>query len=168
MSSSETGDRPRPLLLIGVISLIPIAVLVAAVITVQGTGPREWDFILIDLPFGAAFVAVGCIMTFMLAAGTVAVPQIMQSLPGGTGARWFTQVIYSWFFDGGAWNQGPAYAFALLAFTFYVWTLWRRLRAVESDMQALARRRASAARGVPRSVTACTASSAKKASMVVM
>jgi hypothetical protein len=34
-----------------------------------------------------------------------------------------------------------AYAFALLAFTFYVWTLWRRLRVVERDMQVLARRR---------------------------
>jgi spermidine/putrescine transport system permease protein len=56
----------------------------------------------------------GCIMTFMLAAGTVAVPQLMQALPGGTGARWFTQVIYSWFFDGGDWNRGSAYAFALL------------------------------------------------------
>jgi spermidine/putrescine transport system permease protein len=68
----------------------------------------------IVLPHAKPGIAVGCIMTFMLAAGTVAVPQIMQSLPGGTGARWFTQVIYSWFFDGGDWNQGSAYAFALL------------------------------------------------------
>lgn len=66
------------------------------------------------IPHAKPGIAVGCIMTFMLAAGTVAVPQIMQSLPGGTGARWFTQVIYSWFFDGGSWNQGSAYAFALL------------------------------------------------------
>jgi hypothetical protein len=44
-----------------------------------------------------------------------------------------------------------AYAFALLAFTFYVWTLWRRLRVVERDMQALARRRApDAGSSVPR------------------
>jgi spermidine/putrescine transport system permease protein len=74
-------------------------------------------------------VAVGCIMTFMLAAGTIAVPQIMQSLPGGTGARWFTQVIYSWFFDGGDWNQGAAYAFALLLlcilFIFLMMRLFR-------------------------------------------
>jgi hypothetical protein len=35
-----------------------------------------------------------------------------------------------------------AYAFALLAFTFYVWTLWRRLRAVERDIETLSRRRA--------------------------
>lgn len=68
----------------------------------------------IVIPHAKSGIAVGCIMTFMLAAGTVAVPQIMQSLPGGTGARWFTQVIYSWFFDGGDWNTGAAYAFALL------------------------------------------------------
>jgi spermidine/putrescine transport system permease protein len=68
----------------------------------------------IVIPHAKPGIAVGCIMVFMLAAGTVAVPQIMQSLPGGTGARWFTQVIYSWFFDGGDWNKGAAYAFALL------------------------------------------------------
>ncbi|TVQ41166.1 MAG: ABC transporter permease [Geminicoccaceae bacterium] len=66
------------------------------------------------IPHAKPGIAVGCIMVFMLAAGTVAVPQIMQSLPGGTNARWFTQVIYSWFFDGGDWNRGAAYAFALL------------------------------------------------------
>ncbi len=68
----------------------------------------------IVIPHAKPGIAVGCIMTFMLAAGTFAVPQIMQSLPGGTNARWFTQVIYSYFFDGGDWNRGSAYAFALL------------------------------------------------------
>ena len=36
-----------------------------------------------------------------------------------------------------------AYAFALLALMFYVWTLWRRLGAVERDMRALEKRRAT-------------------------
>jgi len=67
------------------------------------------------IPHAKPGIAVGCIMTFMLAAGTVAVPQLMQALPGGTNARWFTQIIYSLFFDGGDWNAGSAYAFALLA-----------------------------------------------------
>jgi spermidine/putrescine transport system permease protein len=66
------------------------------------------------IPHAKPGIAVGCVMTFMLAAGTFAVPQIMQSLPGGTNARWFTQIIYSYFFDGGDWNRGSAYAFALL------------------------------------------------------
>jgi spermidine/putrescine transport system permease protein len=66
------------------------------------------------IPHAKPGIAVGSVMTFMLAAGTFAVPQIMQSLPGGTNARWFTQIIYSYFFDGGDWNRGSAYAFALL------------------------------------------------------
>jgi spermidine/putrescine transport system permease protein len=79
------------------------------------------------IPHAKPGIAVGCIMTFMLAAGTVAVPQIMQSLPGGTGARWFTQVIYSWFFDGGDWNTGSAYAFALLVLCILFIALMMRL-----------------------------------------
>jgi len=34
----------------------------------------------------------------------------------------------------------PAYAFAWIAVLFYVWTIWRRLNKVESDMHALERR----------------------------
>jgi CcmD family protein len=33
-----------------------------------------------------------------------------------------------------------AYAFVWVAVFFYVWTVWRRLSKVETDMQALARR----------------------------
>lgn len=64
----------------------------------------------IAIPHAKPGIAVGCIMTFMVAAGTYAVPSIL----GGTSSLWFTQVIYSWFFDGGNWNQGSAYAFVLL------------------------------------------------------
>lgn len=62
------------------------------------------------IPHAKPGIAVGCIMTFMLSAGTIAVPRLL----GGPRSRWFTEVIYSWFFDGGDWNQGAAYAFALL------------------------------------------------------
>lgn len=64
----------------------------------------------IAIPHAKPGIAVGCIMTFMVAAGTYAVPSIL----GGTSSLWFTQVIYSWFFDGGNWNQGSAYALILL------------------------------------------------------
>jgi CcmD family protein len=33
-----------------------------------------------------------------------------------------------------------AYAFVWLAVMFYVWTIWKRIRKVEAEMQALARR----------------------------
>lgn len=64
----------------------------------------------IVIPHAKPGIAVGCIMTFMLAAGSYAVPQIL----GGTSSLWFTQIIYNWFFEGGDWNVGSAYAFVLL------------------------------------------------------
>ncbi|WP_376957531.1 ABC transporter permease [Azospirillum sp. A26] len=64
----------------------------------------------IVLPHAKPGVAVGCIMTFMLAAGSYAVPALL----GGPNSRWFTEIIYNWFFEGGNWNQGAAYAFILL------------------------------------------------------
>ena len=36
-----------------------------------------------------------------------------------------------------------AYAFFLLLMVFYLWTIWRRIGKVESDMQALERRTGS-------------------------
>ena len=64
----------------------------------------------IIIPYAKPGIAVGSIFVFMLTAGTYAVPSIL----GGTKGIWFTQVIYSWFFDGGNWNQGSAYGLALL------------------------------------------------------
>lgn len=64
----------------------------------------------IVIPHAKPGIAVGCIMTFMLAAGSYAVPALL----GGPGSRWFTEIIYNWFFEGGNWNQGAAYAFILL------------------------------------------------------
>ncbi|PWC88845.1 ABC transporter permease [Azospirillum sp. TSH100] len=64
----------------------------------------------IVLPHAKPGIAVGSIMTFMLAAGSYAVPALL----GGPNSRWFTEIIYNWFFEGGNWNQGAAYAFILL------------------------------------------------------
>ncbi len=64
----------------------------------------------IIIPYAKPGIAVGVIFVFMLTAGTYAVPSIL----GGTSGIWFTQIIYSWFFDGGNWNQGAAYGLALL------------------------------------------------------
>jgi spermidine/putrescine transport system permease protein len=61
------------------------------------------------IPHAKPGIATGCIMTFMLAAGSYAVPALL----GSPGSRWFTQIIYNWFFEGGNWNQGAAYAFLL-------------------------------------------------------
>lgn len=62
------------------------------------------------IPHAKPGIATGSIMVFMLSAGSYAVPALL----GSPGSRWFTQIIYNWFFEGGDWNQGAAYAFVLL------------------------------------------------------
>ena len=63
------------------------------------------------VPHAKPGIAVGCIMTFMLAAGSIAVPEIVGR---GMHPDWFSQVISRRFFEADAWNQGAAYATALL------------------------------------------------------
>jgi spermidine/putrescine transport system permease protein len=62
------------------------------------------------IPHAKAGIATGCVFTFMLAAGSYVAPALL----GAPGSRWFTEIIYNWFFEGGDWNRGSAYALALL------------------------------------------------------
>lgn len=64
------------------------------------------------LPYAKPGIAVGSIMTFMLAAGSIAVPGLVGP---GLHPDWFSQVIYRNFFEAGNWNIGSAYSLALLA-----------------------------------------------------
>ncbi|MDH4572373.1 ABC transporter permease [Salinicola acroporae] len=77
----------------------------------------------IVIPHAKPGIATGCIMTFMLAAGSYAVPALL----GSPGSRWFTQIIYNWFFEGGDWNQGAAYAFLLLVLCIVFVTIIMRI-----------------------------------------
>jgi len=63
----------------------------------------------IVMPHAKPGIAVGCTMTFMLAAGTVAAPQLL----GSPSSFWFTQVINT-NFECANWNQGAAYATVLM------------------------------------------------------
>jgi spermidine/putrescine transport system permease protein len=69
----------------------------------------------IVIPHAKPGIAVGCIMSFMLAAGSIAVPQLL----GSPSSFWFTQLIYT-NFECADWNQGAAYAtvLALLCLVF--------------------------------------------------
>jgi len=67
----------------------------------------HWDIV---IPHSKPGIASGCIVTFMLAAGSFAVPQIL----GGTRSMWVTQLIYNQF-DAINWNQGAAYGLVLVA-----------------------------------------------------
>ncbi len=62
------------------------------------------------VPHAKAGIATGCMFTYMLAAGSYVAPALL----GAPGSRWFTQLIYEWFFEGGNWNRGAAYALLLL------------------------------------------------------
>jgi spermidine/putrescine transport system permease protein len=62
------------------------------------------------IPFAKPGITSGCTMVFMLAAGALAVPQVL----GGPSSLWFTQLIYQSFFDYLNWARGAAYAIILL------------------------------------------------------
>lgn len=62
------------------------------------------------LPHAKPGIASGCVMVFMLAAGSLLVPTIL----GSTTSQWFTQTINQWFNDALDWNTASAYAFMLL------------------------------------------------------
>jgi spermidine/putrescine transport system permease protein len=76
------------------------------------------------IPHAKPGIAVGCIMTFMLAAGSIAAPQLL----GSPSSFWFTQIIYT-NFETANWNQGAAYAMVLavlcLVFVFLMLKLFR-------------------------------------------
>lgn len=78
------------------------------------------------IPHAKPGIAVGCIMTFMLSAGSYSVPQIMTR---GKSGDWFSQTIYRQFFESFNWNIGAAYSFTLLlaciAFIFLMMAVFR-------------------------------------------
>ena len=78
----------------------------------------------IVIPYAKPGIAVGCIMTFMLAAGSIAAPQLL----GSPSSFWFSQVIYT-NFECANWNQGAAYAMVLaflcLIFIFAMLKIFR-------------------------------------------
>lgn len=84
------------------------------------------------IPHARPGIAVGCIMTFMLSAGSYAVPYIMTR---GTAAPWFTQLIYNRFFEATNWNVGAAYALSLLAVcTLFIFGMMRLLKVSLKDI----------------------------------
>ena len=84
------------------------------------------------LPHARPGIAVGCIMTFMLSAGSYAVPYIMTR---GTADPWFTQLVYNRFFQATNWNVGAAYAFSLLAVcTGFVFLMMKLLKVRLKDI----------------------------------
>jgi spermidine/putrescine transport system permease protein len=62
------------------------------------------------LPHAKPGIASGSVMVFMLSAGSLLVPAIINSTTG----NWFTQTIQGIMLEGQDWNAGAAFAFMLL------------------------------------------------------
>jgi len=71
------------------------------------------------LPHSKPGIASGSVMVFMLSAGSLLVPSIINSTTG----NWFTQTIQGIMLEGQDWNAGAAFAFMLLLFCTLMVTL---------------------------------------------
>lgn len=85
----------------------------------------------IIIPHAKPGVVVGVVTTFMLCAGAFSVPQIISR---GRQAEWFSQTIYTRYFEAaGGENIGAAYAFAfmfvcLIIVALFMWITRSRLK----------------------------------------
>ncbi len=75
----------------------------------------------IIIPHSKPGIAVGCIATFMLAAGAFSVPRIISR---GLQSEWFAQTIYNKFFESENSNVGAAYSFSYTFLCFVIVALF--------------------------------------------
>ncbi len=72
----------------------------------------------IIIPYAMPGIVAGCIVVFMLSAGSYLTPILL----GGKNSSWFTEQIYDQFITRYNWESGAAFGFVLLIFTsFVVW-----------------------------------------------
>ena len=77
----------------------------------QDLGSQSWrTHWRVIVPHAKPGIASGCVMVFMLSAGSILVPSILAS----PNSRWFTEIVQQWMFDSLDWQTGSAYAFLLL------------------------------------------------------
>ncbi len=76
----------------------------------------------IIIPYAMPGIVSGCIVVFMLTAGSYLTPILL----GGKNSSWFTEQIYEQFITRFNWESGAAFGFLLLAFTSIV--IWIGLR----------------------------------------
>lgn len=76
----------------------------------------------IILPYAMPGVVAGCIVVFMLTAGSYLTPILL----GGKNSSWFTEQIYDQFITRYNWESGATFGFVLLAFTSIV--VWLGLK----------------------------------------
>jgi len=76
----------------------------------------------IIVPYAMPGIVSGCIIVFMLSAGSYLTPILL----GGKYSSWFTETIYEQFITRYNWEAGAAFGFLLLAFTSAV--VWLGLK----------------------------------------
>ena len=76
----------------------------------------------IILPYAMPGVVAGCIVVFMLTAGSYLTPILL----GGKNSSWFTEQIYDQFITRYNWESGATFGFVLLGFTSLV--VWLGLK----------------------------------------
>lgn len=98
----------------------------------QDLGASSWrTHWRVIIPHSKPGIASGCVMVFMLAAGSILVPTLLSS----TQSRWFTEVIQQAMFESQDWNTGSAYAFMLLVTcTVFVLLAMRLFKVKLSDI----------------------------------
>jgi spermidine/putrescine transport system permease protein len=74
----------------------------------EDLGARWWQtHWRVVLPHAKPGIASGCVMVFMLSAGSLLVPSVLPS----TSSNWFTETIRQWMLESQDWNTGAAYSF---------------------------------------------------------
>ena len=76
----------------------------------------------IIIPYAMPGIVSGCIIVFMLTAGSYLTPVLL----GGKNSSWFTETIYEQFITRYNWESGAAFGFLLLIFTSIV--VWLGLK----------------------------------------
>jgi spermidine/putrescine transport system permease protein len=98
----------------------------------EDMGARWWQIHRrVIMPHAKPGIASGCVMVFMLSAGSIIVPSLLAS----PSSRWFTEVIQQWMFEAQDWNTGSAYAFLLLLIcTIFVSIMMRLFKVRLADI----------------------------------
>ncbi|MGI3167559.1 ABC transporter permease [Pseudooceanicola sp. C21-150M6] len=120
--------------IIGLVYTVILFMIVPLVSTLQGMddalleagynlgGSRFTVFRRIIVPYAMPGIVAGCIITFMLTAGSYLTPILL----GGKNSSWFTEQIYNQFITRYNWESGSAFGVLLLVFTSFV--VWAGLR----------------------------------------
>jgi len=86
----------------------------------EDLGAKRWQtHWRVILPHAKPGIASGCVMVFMLSAGSLLVPSVLPS----TSSNWFTQTIQVLMLESQDWNAGAAYSFLYILLCTVVVTL---------------------------------------------